>query len=116
MSGKRPPLAWLYTGYSIHFWLGGSIFGAKNMFFVHFYTSSSSYSSSTTKILLAPYLPNRLELNTHILTQGRCEALDVPIGGLVDFGLGGSIFGQKTTFLVTILVRAVSLEPLGVES
>ena len=79
-------------GCHIHFWLGGSIFGAKNTFF---YTSYSSYSSSTTKILLAPYLPNRLELDAHIFTQGRYETLDVPFGGLVDFGLGGSIFGAK---------------------
>ena len=51
--------------------------------------------SSTTKILLRVYLPNRLELDAHIFTQGRYEALDVPFGGLVDFGLGGSIFGAK---------------------
>ena len=41
--------------------------------------------------------------------------LDVPFGGLVDFGLGAPFLGQKTTFLVTNLVRAVSLEPLGFE-
>ena len=75
-----------------------------------------SYSySSRTKILLAPYLPNGLQFNAHIFTQGTYETLDVPFWGLVDFGLGGPFLGQKTTFLVTNLVRAVSLEPFGVE-
>ena len=41
------------------------------------------------------YLSNRLELDTHIFTQGRYGGADVPFGGLVNFGLGGSIFGAK---------------------
>ena len=48
-----------------------------------------------TKILLRVYLTNRLELDAHIFTQGKYGTLDVPFGGLVDFGLGGSIFGAK---------------------
>ena len=62
------------------------------------------------------YLTNRLELDAHIFTQGKYGTLDVPFGGLVDFGLGGSYFwGKKLRFLVTNLVRAVSLKPLGFE-
>ena len=71
------------------------------------------FAQITTQILLPPYLPNRCELDAHIFTQGRYETLDVPFGGLVDFRLGDLFLGQKTTFLVKNLVRAVSLEPLG---
>ena len=53
------------------------------------------FAQITTQILLPPYLPNRCELDAHIFTQGRYETLDVPFGGLVNFGLGGSIFGAK---------------------
>ena len=63
-----------------------------------------------------PYILNHLSFSAHILTQGRSLAKPVPLGSLVDFGLGASFLGQKTTFLVTNLVHAVSLEPLGVET
>ena len=65
---------------------GGQCFWDKNKFY---------YYSSRTKILLRVYLTNRLELDAHIFTQGKYGTLDVPFGGLVDFGLGGSIFGAK---------------------
>ena len=51
--------------------------------------------TTTTKILLALYLWNRLELDAHIFTQSRCWGLDVPFGGIIEFWLGGSIFGAK---------------------
>ena len=76
-------------------------FGAKKHVFGIFVISLeplvyyyNSYSSRT-KILLRVYLTNRLELDAHIFTQGKYGTLDVPFGGLVDFGLGGSIFGAK---------------------
>ena len=77
-------------GRFLPFWVRGLHFWGKNYVF---YTSYSS--SSTTKILYALYLWIRLELGAHIFTQGRYEALDVRFGGLVDFGLGGSIFRAK---------------------
>ena len=55
------------------------------------------------------YLPNRLELDAHIFTQGKYGTLDVPFGGLVDFGLGGSIFGAKNYVFGTF---PISLEAL----
>ena len=69
----------------------------KGMLYYKLYISPSSalFAQITTKILLTPYLPNRLGLDSHIVTQGRYKALDVPFGGLIDFGLGGSIFGAK---------------------
>ena len=60
------------------------------------------------------YLSNNLEFNAHIYTQGTYKGADVPFESLVDFRLGALFLGQKTTFLVANLVRAVSLEPLGV--
>ena len=62
----------------------------KTFFYTYYYTYSSR-----TKILSRVYLTNRLELDAHIFTQGKYGTLDVPFGGLVDFGLGGSIFGAK---------------------
>ena len=60
------------------------------IFAVFFIINLLQYSS-----LYALYLWNHLELDAHIFPQGRYEALDVPFGGLIDFGLGGSIFGAK---------------------
>ena len=54
----------------------------------------------TTFLVLLPYLLNHLEFRAHILTQGRYWAELVPFGGLVHFGLGGSIFETKTTISV----------------
>ena len=69
------------------------------------------------------YLTNRLELDAHIFTQGKYGTLDVSFGGLVDFGLRGSIFGTKnyvfgtfTTFLEPPGVPTHLLEPPGVRT
>ena len=88
----------LPLGCLVDFGLGAPILGQKTTFLVHF-----------------PYLLNRLELHSTILTQGSWAEL-LPFGGLVDFGLVAPFLGQKTTFLVTNLVRAVSLEPFGVKT
>ena len=55
------------------------------------------------------YLSNRLECDAHIFTQGRYGGADVPFGGLVNFGLGGSNFRAKNCVFVTF---AIFLEPL----
>ena len=54
-----------------------------------------------------PYLLNCLEFNANILIQSRSWAELVPLGGLVDFGFGGSIFGAKNYVFGTF---AISLE------
>ena len=47
------------------------------------------------KNLLADVSLEPLGVGRHIFTQGRYGGADVPFGGLIDFRLGGSIFGTK---------------------
>ena len=54
-----------------------------------------------------PYLLNSLVFSAHILTKGRSWDELVPLGRLVDFELGGSIFGAKNKVFGTF---AISLE------
>ena len=55
------------------------------------------------------YLWNRLELDAHIFTQSGYWGLDVPFGGLINFGLGGSIFGAKNYVAIYILPYHLNL-------
>ena len=59
--------------------------------------------------MYALYLWNRLEMDAHILTQSRSWAELVPFRGLVNFGLGGSIFGAKN-YVFIIIINLLPLE------
>ena len=66
---------------------GAPFLGQKTTFWVHL-----------------SYLLNHLVLSAHILTQGRSWAELMPLGGFVDFGLGGSLFWAKKYVFGTFAV------------
>ena len=70
----------------------------------------SDLGAKNAFLILLPYLLNHFYFCAHIFTQGRCWGAGVSFGGLIHFGLGGSILGQKMRFGTF----TISLEPLGV--